>query len=102
MVRITPVYKTAQLITVMVELRNSEEFYCTCVYASNQVEERKAFWEDLIHHHNSPSFKNRAWMIMGDFNEILEGDERSTYANTGRVPIGMKDFQSVVLHCHLI
>ncbi|XP_033148588.1 uncharacterized protein LOC103869784 [Brassica rapa] len=86
----------------MVEIKDEEAFYCTCVYANNQVEDRRGLWEDLIHHHSSPTFKNNAWMIMGDFNEILEGNESSRFVDTGRVPSGMRDFQSVVLQCHLV
>ena len=40
-------------------------------------------------------------MLMGDFNEILEGEESSRYANTCSIPSGMRDFQSMVYHCHL-
>lgn len=40
-VRVTPVYKSDQLITCLVELEKKEEILCTCVYAKNQVEERK-------------------------------------------------------------
>ena len=101
MVRISPVYKTDQIITVLVEPKEGEGFYCTCVYASNLMEERRVLWEDLMHHHSSASFKTKAWIIIGDFNEILEGDESSRFAITGRVPNGMKEFQEMVLHCHL-
>ena len=100
-VRVTPVYTSDQLITVMVELQDEVTFFCTCIYASNQVDERRVLWEDLAHHHDSPSMKNKAWMLMGDFNEILEGEESSRYAITGSIPIGMRDFQSMVLHCNL-
>lgn len=91
-VRITPVYKSDQLITVSVGLKDEEEFYYTSVYASNIVEERKILWEDLVHHHNSPMFNNKAWMIAGDFNEILEGVENSRFVDLGRLPGGMRDF----------
>ena len=100
-VRITPVYKTAQLVTVRVEMENEEGFFYTSIYASNQVEERKMLWEDLINHHESLSFKNKAWMVLGDFNEILEGDESSSFENGGRISSGMRDFQALVLRCHL-
>ena len=86
-VRIIPVYKTDQLVTCLVELQGEEGFYYTCIYASNQMEERRVLWEDLAHQHNSPRFKSKAWMIMGDFNEILEGSESSNFETTGRIPI---------------
>lgn len=83
------------------ELDKEEAFYCSCVYASNFVEGRRSLWEDLLLHHNSASSKNKAWMILGDFNEILDGTESSTFVNTGRIPSGMREFQSVVLSCQL-
>lgn len=38
---------------------------------------------------------------MVDFNEILEGDEHSGFSNLASLPNGMKDFQKMILHCHL-
>lgn len=96
----TPVYKTDQLVTCLVTLQDEEEFFCTFVYASNQAEERKELWEDLCHHHNSPMFKNKAWIVMGDFNEILDSGEHSGVDNLVRWPIGMREFQRMVLHCN--
>ena len=101
LVRMTPVFKSDQIVTCMVELQNEEEFYCSRVYASNDVVERKVLWEDLISHHQSARFRNKAWMIMGDFNEILDGVESSRFINTWSIPRGMKDFQSMVLQCQL-
>ena len=100
-IRMTPVFKSDQLITCSVGLEGEEEFLCTFVYARNLSEERKELWDDLCHHHDSAMFKNKEWMIMGDFNEILEGDENSRFAILGRVSGGMCEFQRVMLHCHL-
>lgn len=101
MIRMTPVYKSDQIITCIVELQGEEGFYYSCIYASNQAEERKVLWEDLMHHHSSSSFKNKAWIINGDFNEILDGVESSRVDNMSRFSYGMRDFQRVVLHCQL-
>lgn len=57
--------------------------------------------EDLCHHHNSLMFQNKAWLIMGDFNEILDGGEHSGADRGVRSSIGMRDFQNMALHCHL-
>lgn len=97
----TPVYKTYQLITCSVALQGEEEFFCTFVYASNQAEERKVLWEDLCHHHDSPMFGGKAWIIMGDFNEILDCGEHSVVDRSVRWLSGMRDFQRLVLHCQL-
>ena len=98
---VTPVYKSDQLITCSVRLEDEEEFLCTFVYAKNQSEERKALWDDLCHHHDSAMFKNKEWITMGDFIDILDGEENSRFSSLGRVPGGMRDFQRAVLHCHL-
>ena len=74
-VRMTPVYKSDQLITCSVGLEGEEDFLCTFVYAKNQSEERKELWDDLCYHHDSAMFQNKEWVIMGDFNEILDGEE---------------------------
>ena len=39
---------------------------------------------------------------MGDFNEILEGEEHSNYQNSGLITMGMRDFESVYQHCRLM
>lgn len=95
-VRMTPVYKTDQLITCSVGLQDEEEFFCSFVYASNQSEERKELWADLCHHQQSSMFQNKAWLIMGDFKEILDGEEHSGFSDLGRLPSGMRDFQRMV------
>ena len=100
-IRMTPVYKTDQLITCSVCLKNEEEFFCIFIYASNGVEERKMLWEDLCNHQSSPMFQNKAWMLMGDFNEILDGEEHSGYSHDHFLPVGMRDFQRVARHCSL-
>lgn len=69
--------------------------------SSNQVDERKKLREDLVFHHEAPCFRNKAWMIMGDFNEILDGVESSRFEDMSRIPGGMRDFQSLVLPCQL-
>ena len=100
-VHMTPVYKTDQLITCSVSLRDQEEFFCTCVYAHNLSEGRKELWDDICHQNDSGLFRNKPWIIMGDFNEILEADESSGFLDLGRLPSGMRDFQRTVLHCNL-
>lgn len=53
-VRLTPVFKSDQLITVLVKLQTDEsEFLVSFVYASNDEAERRALWSDLQSHHNS-------------------------------------------------
>ena len=100
-VRMTHVYKSDQLITCSIGFQNEEEFFCSFIYASNGAEERKVLWGDLCDHHSSPMFKNKAWLLMGDFNEILDGEESTGFTRLLRPPSGMRDFQRMVLDCNL-
>lgn len=53
--RLTPVFKSGQMITCSISLEGvEEEFFFTFVYASNCVEERRELLNDLKDHHNSP------------------------------------------------
>jgi len=43
--RLSPFYKSAQLVTCSVKLDNhQEEFFCSFVYAMNTAEDRKILW----------------------------------------------------------
>ena len=101
-VRISPVFKSDQLITCSVLLNGSEEeFFCSFVYALNTVEGRKSLWENLMNHQNSPIFSNKAWIIMGDFNEVLDGEDHSCFANSPSYSAGTREFQDAANHCSL-
>ncbi|KAF8089111.1 hypothetical protein N665_0518s0036 [Sinapis alba] len=101
-VRVTPVFKSDQIITVSVLLEEeTEEFLCSFVYAENTVERRKELWGDIKSHQDSPMFRNKEWVIVGDFNEILEGEEHSTYQDVGLSTPGMRDFENTVQYCSL-
>lgn len=101
-VRVTPLYKTSQLITCSIYIEGrKEEFFVSFIYASNFAAERKTLWNDLRYHHDSPLFQDKAWLICGDFNEILEGDDHSLYDSSPFIPPGMRDFQDLVRHCEL-
>lgn len=42
-----------------------------------------------------------SWMIVGDFNEILDGEESYGFMEFGRIPSGMRDFQRMARYCKL-
>lgn len=101
-VRITPCFKSTQLVTCSVLLEGmTDEFYCSFVYGLNLVEERKELWSDLIGHQDSPCFRKAPWIVMGDFNEILSGLEHSV-EDSSYDTSGMRDFQDTVKYCSLL
>jgi len=79
-----------------------DEFFCSFIYAKNLAEERKVLWEDLRNHQDSPLFRNKRWLLMGDFNEILDGVEHSNFETMPTIPVGMRDFQEVIRDCSLM
>lgn len=101
-VRVTPVYKSAQMITCSILMpKKTEEIFCSFIYALNTMEERRELWEDLKNHHDAPMINQKKWMLMGDYNEILDGEEHSCFEESPRVSMGMRDFQEVVRYCKL-
>ena len=101
-VRVMPIYKTSQMITCSIFIEGrKEEFFVSFIYASNFVAERKILWEDIKYHHDSPLFQGKAWLICGDFNEVLEGEDHSMYATSPSISPGMRDFQQLIQHCEL-
>ena len=102
-VRLTPCFKSSKLITCSVKIDAlQEEFFCSFVYASNLVEERKELWRDLCDHHNSPIIGTKPCMILGDFNETLDMYEHSNFDCSPVITSGMRRFQDTVNHCSLV
>lgn len=100
---LTPVFKSDQIITVSVLLEGEEEeFFCSFVYAENIAEKRKESWRDIKIHQDSKMFRNKEWIIMGDFNEVLDGEKHSSYQDSGLTTQGMRDFESVIQYCSLM
>ena len=101
-VRLTPFYKSGQLITCSVKLEDQlEEFFCSFVYASNFVEERKNLWAELQDHKDSPIISSKPWLIFGDFNVTLDMKEHSNCDSNPGVTSGMRDFQQMIRSCDL-
>jgi len=101
-VRLSPFYKSEQLITCSVKLENrDDEFFCSFVYASNFRDDRKVLWNELQDHYDSPIIKKKPWIIFGDFNETLELEEHSKVEDNPVVSMGMRDFRSMVNYCSL-
>ena len=101
--RLTLVFKTSQIITVSVLLEGeTEEFFCSFVYGEKLMENRKELWSDIKDHQDAAMFRGKQWIIMGDFNEILDGEEHSSYQDSGLTNSGMRDFESIVQYCRLV
>lgn len=57
-VRLTPVFKSGQIITISVLLEGeTEEFFCSFVYGENIMEDRRELWSDIKAHQDSTMFR---------------------------------------------
>ncbi|XP_062076011.1 uncharacterized protein LOC133780155 [Humulus lupulus] len=72
---------------------NGSGFLVTFVYGFNMEEERRVLWTDL-----KAVNTTEPWVILGDFNEILNSKERIGARVKFRKPVDFKDY---VEHCHL-
>lgn len=99
-VRVTPFFKSGQMITVSVLMEGEkEEVFYTVVYAFNKEEDRKELWGDLKSHQDSPVIRMKPWMVVGDFNETMEAAEHSV---SDVITQGMQYFKNVVNYCGLM
>lgn len=64
-----------------------------------KTRKNKGALECIKSHQDSPMFRNKEWIVMGDFNEILEIKEHSSYEDSGFISSGMRDFESLVQYC---
>ncbi|GJR13403.1 putative RNA-directed DNA polymerase [Tanacetum coccineum] len=89
-VRIMLLSQSSQLMNVLVEsINGKQKFFCTFIYANVKVSGRRALWNDLIKH--SHAVKDAPWVLLGEFNIILDPSERSL--GSSNVTAGMEDFR---------
>lgn len=70
---VTCIDKDEQCVTVEVTNNMSERYVVTVVYASTDVTKRRDLWNKLI---NLACNIRVPWMVLGDFNSILNSQER--------------------------
>ncbi|KAG2304346.1 hypothetical protein Bca52824_032997 [Brassica carinata] len=95
-IKIKVLFTDLQSITCEAELEDGRTFYFTAIYASNDEEERRRLWLSLRDTSVSFGLQNKAWLVMGDFNEILHPSETSN-ANIQSTTRGMRYFGDFLL-----
>ncbi|GAA0159947.1 hypothetical protein LIER_16614 [Lithospermum erythrorhizon] len=71
-------------------------FFLTVVYASCNVAERQNLWADI----RSYAQNSTSWIVMGDFNALVSGDERIGF--NAPDAMSMTDFTQCLLDCNLL
>ncbi|GKB62983.1 putative RNA-directed DNA polymerase [Tanacetum coccineum] len=90
--------QSSQLMNAFIETVNgSHKFFCSFVYAHVNCNGRKELWKDLIKH--SLAVKDSLWVLMGDFNIILEPCERSMGSSS--ITAGMEDFRKCLFKAEI-
>ncbi|XP_074283135.1 uncharacterized protein LOC141607680 [Silene latifolia] len=88
--------KTAQVLHLSVTcVQNNFTWQCSVVYGFNKNADWKELWQSLLDIHSSIQ---GPWMVMGDFNNVLNMDERIGAPVT---VAEVKDFQECVDTCGL-
>ncbi|XP_021866635.2 uncharacterized protein [Spinacia oleracea] len=93
--QVNPYLCSSQLIQCAIRLKNGSQFECSFIYAHNSQQDRVALWKDLC---TIVGSINDAWILMGDFNCVLNTDERVGSAVRLHE---IQDFQSCVNTCGL-
>ncbi|GJW75105.1 hypothetical protein Tco_0134475 [Tanacetum coccineum] len=89
-VRVMVISQSLQLMNLFVEsVDGLHRFYCSFVYAHVRASGRKVLWKELMCH--SLVVKDEPWLLMGDFNVILDPFERS--AGSSYFTSSMEDFR---------
>lgn len=68
------IHMGSQLIHTYITVRSSDKgFFCSFIYGFNTPAEREPLWSTLS---SFASLNQHAWLIMGDFNSIMEMEDR--------------------------
>ncbi|XP_062118180.1 uncharacterized protein LOC133831781 [Humulus lupulus] len=87
---------TSQMIHCIAQTsQNTEKFHIAFVYGFNEVGGREVLWQDLK---DLKSNIDEPWMIVGDFNEILNYDERAGSKNHKKPS---DSFKECVMYCQM-
>lgn len=86
---------TAQMIHCIITLEGPcSAFFCSFIYGFNDRSEREILWRDLKGVNTS-----EAWVIMGDFNSVLNLDERMGFLVR---LYEVQPFRECVTYCGLV
>lgn len=72
--------QSRQSLTCEVKIANSQKFFFTAIYASNENEERQDLCVDLLNIQASLDLDSGPWVIGGNFNQIIHPAEHSSPA----------------------
>ena len=76
--QVTVVHKSLQMITCLVKCpEHLSPVVVSCIYASNDEYIRRELWSDILILSCSSVVAGKAWLLIGDFNQVLKPEEHS-------------------------
>ncbi|KAG7548232.1 Reverse transcriptase domain [Arabidopsis suecica] len=100
-VRVVVVNKSLQMITCEVLLPDTKDWMVvSIVYASNEDGPRKDLWAEMVQLALSPTVIGRPWIVLGDFNQVLNTWDHSNGADLS-VGRRIRDFRDCLLDSEL-
>ena len=78
-IQVKKFYVSTQMVILTMEpLDNSQFFYASFVYGSNDEKDRKDLWRDICHY--APIIGNQPWILLGDFNVARHSSDIANYS----------------------
>lgn len=74
--------QSIQMIICEVDFPNFPPIIYSAIYASNLSEERTGLWVELLNVHTALALDTKPWMIGGEFNQILNSYEHSSFCHS--------------------
>lgn len=94
--QVTVVHKSLQMITCLVKCPDYiSPVVVSCIYASTDEYIRRKLWSDIHTLSGSSVVVGKAWLLIGDFNQVLKPEEHSC-APTLNVDRQTREFQECV------
>lgn len=89
-VKLTVISSSHNWIFCKVVMLNETSFFLSCVYGPRKVHDREILWDHL--HVINPS--DEPWLLLGDFNQILEAKDKLSKCNTSK---GTQAFNNLLM-----
>ena len=100
-VKVVVLFKSLQMVMCQVLLPDSMDWiFDSVIYAANEEVLRQQLWADLKGLNSSQGLAAKAWIVLGDFNQVLNPSEHSAAPNLN-VNKRTRDFQECLLDSDL-
>ena len=93
--KVNVLFRDKRVIDIKVEV-GSLSFFLTCVYGDPMVARRKVVWDHLA---NIAVRRDEAWILTGDFNELMSNEEK--LGGAVRSEASFWDFRNMASTCKI-